>query len=74
VTDPVYITIRVNSGESSGTVCARMAAAGLIESATDFNNYLIDNNYNRRIRAGTHEILQGSDYATMAAVLMSGGR
>jgi hypothetical protein len=50
-----------------------MEAAGLIASARDFDNFLVEKGYNRKIRAGTHEILQGSDYETMAAILMSGG-
>lgn len=64
VTEPVTFTIK--SGDSSYTVSQALAAAGLVEDAVEFDNFLCDNGYSRKIRTGTYEIIPGMTYEEIA--------
>jgi hypothetical protein len=46
-----------------------MEEAGLVELASVYNQYLINNDYSRSIRVGSHEIPVGADYQTMARII-----
>ena len=37
------ITIQINSGDGSYTVCKKLEEAGLVDSASDFDTYLCEN-------------------------------
>lgn len=63
------VTIRVNSGESSYTVCTKLQEAGLIESASEFDRYLYESGYDRRISIGTHQIPKNADRDQIARIL-----
>lgn len=63
------VTIQVNRGEGSYTVCKRLEQAGLIESASEFDNYLYQNGYDKKIRAGSFEIPAGAGQELIAGIL-----
>ena len=63
------ITIRINSGDDSFKVSSRLEEAGLVTSASDFNKYLMDGGYSRKLRTGNHTIMSNDDYETMARIL-----
>lgn len=63
-TESVSFTIK--SGESSYTVSKALAAAGLVEDAQEFDDYLCNNGYSRKIRTGTYEIVPGMTYEEIA--------
>ncbi len=63
------VTIQVNSGDSSFTVCSKLEEAGLIELASDFDRYLYENGYDKRINVGTYEIPAGADQQQIAKIL-----
>ncbi len=63
------VTITVTRGSGSETVARNCAKAGLVESASAFDKYLIDNGYSKSIRTGTFEIPVGSDMQTIAKIL-----
>lgn len=67
--EPVLITIK--SGDSSYTVSKVLAAAGLVEDAVEYDNYLCNNGYSRRIRTGTYEITPGMSYEEIAKMIAS---
>lgn len=69
VADGDNIIIEVKSGEGSYTVCEKLEAAGLIASASDFDSYLGQNGYDRRIRAGEHEIPANAEPKEIAQIL-----
>ena len=50
------VRIEVVSGDSSVTVCKKLAQAGLVESASEYDSYLCGNGYDKSIRAGVFEI------------------
>ena len=50
------VRIEVVSGDSSVTVCKKLAQAGLVESASEYDSYLCGNGSEKSIRAGVFEI------------------
>lgn len=62
--DTVSITIK--GGTSSMTICQNLQKAGLIENATEFDTYLIENGYASRIRAGTYDLKMGMSFQDLA--------
>ncbi len=68
------VVIVIHSGDSSVTVSRAVAAAGLAESSTDFDEYLCANGYDKRLAVGSHEIPMDADYEEIAAILISRGK
>ena len=63
------ITIQVDTGDDSYAVCQKLEEAGLILSASDFNRYLYDNGYDKRINVGTYEIPEGTGAEQIAKII-----
>lgn len=63
------ITIEVKSGEGSYAICRKLEQAGLIASASDFDDYLYSNGYDRKLRIGSYEIPAGAEPETIAKIL-----
>ena len=64
-----YIVIPVEPGNGSETVSRRLYNAGLVESAVEFNRFLVDNGYDRSLVVGNHEIPAGASEEDMAKIL-----
>lgn len=67
--DTTVVTITIKGGDSSYTVSKAMAAAGAVEDAVDFDNYLCNYGYSRSIRTGTYEIRTGMTYEEIAKLI-----
>lgn len=67
--EPTTVSITVQAGSGSGTVCRQLEEAGLIESAASFDNYLIDNGYSKKICVGTYEIQIGTTEEGIARII-----
>ena len=63
------VSITVNKGEGSDTVSRRLKEAGLIEDAGEYDKYLMQNGYDKRISAGEHSIPSGADWQEIAQIL-----
>ena len=63
------VTVVIRSGATSYSVSIQLAEAGLVESAADFDAYLCDNGYSRRISTGTYEIEMGTDAEQIAKII-----
>lgn len=63
------ITIVVNKGEGSDTVSHRLHEAGLIDDPYEYDRYLMQNGYDKRIAAGEHEIPMGAEWQEIAVLL-----
>ena len=59
-------TITINRGEGSDTVSRKAAQAGLVEDAADFDRYLCENGYDKKLVTGSHVIPLGSSYEEIA--------
>lgn len=68
--DGTYVTIEVGAKDWSNHVADKLKAAGLIENAEDFDNYLINNGYETIIASGTHVFKVGSSYEELAKELI----
>lgn len=64
-----YIIISVVGGNGSETVSQRLFEAGLVNSSVDYNRFLIENGYAKRLRPGNHEIPEGATYEEIARIL-----
>lgn len=49
-------SITIVSGDGSFTVAKKLAEAGVINSAADFDTFLCENGYDKRLRTGTFQI------------------
>lgn len=63
------VTFQIRSGASSYTVSKELAALGLVEDATAFDDFLCNNGYSRRLRAGIYEILPGTSEEDIAKLI-----
>lgn len=59
----------ISNGEGSYTVSKRLAELGVVESAADFDNYLCEHGYDKKIRAGTYTIPVGATDEQMAKIV-----
>ncbi|MEE5989296.1 MAG: endolytic transglycosylase MltG [Lachnospiraceae bacterium] len=66
--------VSISSGESSYTVAKELESLGLVSSARDFDTYLCDNGYDKKLQTGTHTIPKDSSYEEIAKILMSRGK
>jgi len=64
------VSIRINSGDSSVTVSNTVAEAGLVASASDFDQFLCSNGYDKRLHVGEYEISYDLTYAEIAKILV----
>lgn len=64
------VVITVYSGEGSGVVANKLKNAGLIQDASDFDRFLCQNGYDKRLSTGDHDIVVGSSYREMAEALV----
>ena len=63
------VTVEVKSGQSSETVSASVKEAGLADDDVEFNKYLCANGYDKKLRVGTYEIPEDSDFETISKYL-----
>lgn len=63
------VTFVIRSGQSSYGVSKSLVEAGLVEDASDFDRYLEDNGYSKRISTGTYEIPVGSTEEEIAKII-----
>lgn len=69
IQDGNLVTIQVNKGDGSLTVSKKLEEAGLIASAYEFDRYLCQNGYDKRLNVGTFEIPAGTPPEQMAKIL-----
>ncbi len=69
LTDLVYVTLTIYSGNSSDTVARRAEELGLVTNAKEFDSYLVTNGYANRIRVGSFEIPKGASYEFIAKAI-----
>ena len=63
------VEISVTPGDSSYTVAKRLAEAGVVPSAAEFDEFLCKNGYDRKIATGMHTIPAGTSYKRIGEIL-----
>ena len=66
--------ITVSSGMGSEEIAALLEEAGLVDSATKFNDWLVENDYDSKLHVGTFKIKAGSKYEDIVKILMTEGQ
>jgi hypothetical protein len=66
------ITVSMENVNSSEAAAQAVEAAGLVDSWREFNTYLINNGYYRKISTGTFEFQGGEDFETIARTITKG--
>ena len=69
VTENRYV-VTIYSGDGSRTVANRLEEMGVIEDAAEFDRYLCQNGYDKRLTTGNHEIKAGADEKEIAEALV----
>lgn len=69
VTAGVIVNVSIASGDDSATVSRRLEELELVISATQFDRFLCDNGYAKRISPGDYEIAMGSSEETIAKII-----
>lgn len=62
--------VTIHSGDGSRTVANRLEEMGVIEDAAEFDRYLCQNGYDKRLTTGNHEINAGADEKEIAEALV----
>ncbi|MRX72638.1 hypothetical protein GJU40_10815 [Bacillus lacus] len=62
-------TLTIQKGMSTSDVCKILQEAGVIQSARDFNAYLIEAGYHKKVRTGTYELKQGMPFTEISKAL-----
>ena len=63
------IVITIVGGDSSVSVAAKLAQAGLVSSGAAYDDYLCSNGYDRRITTGVHVIPMGASEKEIAEII-----
>ena len=61
--------ISVAGGNGSEVVSRKLYEAGLVDSEEGYNQFLVKNGYDRKLRVGNHEIPVGATEEEMARIL-----
>ena len=64
-----YTIINVEKGNGSEIISRKLFEAGMVESAIEYNQFLVRNGYDRRLSVGNHEIPAGASYEDIARIL-----
>lgn len=67
--DSGTVTIVIESGATSYSVCQELARLGLVEDASGFDDYLCGMGYSRSVREGTFEIQKGASQEEIAGII-----
>lgn len=68
--DGKVIILEVHGGDGSLTVARRAEAAGLVSSAAEFDKFLCNGGYDKKICTGKHEIPAGATMEEIAKLLI----
>lgn len=65
------VSITIVSGDGSYTVAKKLEEAGVVFSASDYDDYLCQNGYDKRLRTGTFQIPKGASNEQIAKIVTS---
>ena len=62
-------TFTINSSENSADVARRLEKAGIVDDASDFDQYLVKNSYDTKLSPGTYSLQRGMTYSEIVDIL-----
>lgn len=66
---PAVKTITVSPGDGSHTVAQKLAEAGIVSSADNYDDFLCRNGYDKKLRTGTFSIPMGASDEQIARIV-----
>lgn len=60
------VTIVISQGDDSGTVARKLHSAGIVDNAAEFDAFLIQHGYDKKMRAGTKSISKDASWQEIA--------
>lgn len=66
VADADVVEIKIVRGDDSGTVARKLQVAGLVDNASEYDAYLMQHGYDKKISVGTVTIVKGSSWQEIA--------
>ena len=66
---PEPVVFKVRKGETPYSISERLEESGLVGAAADFDKYLVDNGYDRKIVASEYTIPLDADMDTIARII-----
>lgn len=64
------VILEIRPGDTSDIVAGKMQQLGLVEDASEFNQYLIDAGIDERLRTGSYEMKIGESFEVLASILV----
>lgn len=64
-----YVIIEVGGGDGSDAVSRKLEAAGMVEDAQMYDDFLCANGYDKILQTGVHEIPRDADWDMIAEIL-----
>jgi len=64
-----YVIIEIGGGDGSDAVSRKLEAAGLVEDAQMYDDFLCANGYDKILQTGVHEVPRTADWDTIAEIL-----
>lgn len=69
-TDPDLVTVVIEEGVTSYSVCQLLEELGLVEDADSLDYYICSNSYSRSILQGTYKIRRGTEPEEIVRIIM----
>lgn len=63
------ISLTISKGDTSVSVSSRLAELGLVASASEYDRFLCDNGYDKKLVTGTYQIPSGSTKEAIAEII-----
>ncbi|MDQ0161340.1 endolytic transglycosylase MltG [Bacillus alveayuensis] len=67
--EPKKVMITIQEGMTTSDVSKALESAGIIKSASEFNQYLIKNDYHTRVQIGTFEVNENMSFYEIAEAI-----
>lgn len=71
ISEAETVIIIIERGDSSYTAAKKLVDAGIIEDAKEFDQYLSQNGYDKKILTGSHEVPINGTYEALARAITS---
>lgn len=69
VTPPSTVVITIQSGMESREAAELLQSVGLVDNASDFDEYMQQSGHESRLRIGVYEIAKGTSYEEIAEII-----
>lgn len=63
------IELAIVRGDSSYSVSKRLAELGLIDDAREYDTYLCENGYDKKLNVGTYKLIKGQSWEEIAKII-----